>query len=323
MGLPKCSKELYAQFLIATSKDFSATFLARLHKKIHHDTVTRWLKRTKLTPRMLWEHTEAQVNKNEGVLVVDDSVLSKQYSYRIGLTKWQYSGNNHRVTKGIGLVTLLWTNTDEHIPVDYRIFAPVSDGKTKNQHFQEMIRLANHRGMNPAAIVFDAWYASVANLKALNRMGWTWVTWLRSNRIVDYGEHIADKIISKEGLVVHLKAVGFIKVFKIVSAKTADVEYIATNKLDMDRSDIETVTARRWNIEEYHRGLKQTVGIEKCQARSQRSQRTHIFCAILSFVALEVKRLKEGTSWYEIKRRIIQGAMGQYLEKPSISLEFG
>lgn len=272
---------------------------------------------------MLWEHTEVLVNKNEGVLVVDDSVLSKQYSYHIGLTKWQYSGNNHRVTKGIGLVTLLWTNSDEHIPVDYRIFAPPSDGKTKNQHFQEMIRLANHRGMNPAAIVFDAWYASVANLKALNRMGWTWVTWLRSNRIVDYGEHIADKIIPKEGLVMHLKAVGFIKVFKIVSAKTADVEYIATNKLDMDRSDIETVTARRWNIEEYHRGLKQTVGIEKCQARSQRSQRTHIFCAILSFVALEVKRLKEGVSWYEIKRRIIKDAMGQYLEKPSISLEFG
>jgi hypothetical protein len=262
------------------------------------------------------------VKKTQGVLVVDDSVLSKQYSQDIALTKWQYSGNEHKVVKGIDLVTLLWTDSSEHIPVDYRIYAPLTDGKTKNQHFQEMIRLASHRGIQPEAIVFDAWYASVANLKTINKLNWTWVTWLRSNRIVDKGEHIKEKTIPAEGLVVHLRAVGMIKVFKIVSPKTGDIEYIATNKLTMTKPDRERVTARRWNIEEYHRGLKQVVGIEKCQARNQRSQRTHIFCAILSFVALERHRLQTGMSWYETKRRIIQNAMRYYLQKPSISFTF-
>lgn len=322
MRIQKCSKELYGQFLIAAQKDFSATGLATLAANIHHDSVTRWLRTTRLTPHMLWEQTQVCIQKQTGILVVDDSVLSKQYSQKIGLTKWQYSGNEHKVVKGIDLVTLLWTNSDEHIPIDYRIYAPLTDGKTKNQHFQEMIRLADHRGIQPEVIVFDAWYSSVANLKTLNKLGFTWVTWLRSNRIVDKGENLKDKTIPKEGLVVHLRAVGMIKVFKIVAPKTGDIEYLATNKLTMEKADIERVTVGRWNIEAYHRGIKQVVGVEKCQARNPRSQRTHIFCAILSFVVLERHRLKTGVSWYETKRRIIQNAMRHYFQHPSLSFTF-
>lgn len=120
----------------------------------------------------------------------------------------------------------------------------------------------------------------------------------------------------------HLKAYGFIKVFKTFSQAKGEVEYLATNKLDMTAQDIKTVAAQRWKIEEYHRGLKQTTGIEKCQARNQRSQRNHVFCSILSFVALETQRIHKDISWYQAKQQIIQHAMRQYLLKPTISLEF-
>ena len=76
----------------------------------------------------------------------------------------------------------------------------------------------------------------------------------------------------------------------------------------------------RWKIEEYHRGLKQATGIERCQARKARIQRNHILCSILAFVALEVRRLNTGTSWYQSKREIINHALAEYLKKPFIPL---
>jgi putative transposase len=318
------NKDLYCQFILASQRNFTATQAADL-TSVSHDQITRWLTSTKLTPNILWEHVEKLVEKEGGVLVVDDSIIAKQYSrsHELPLLSYQYSGAYHKVIQGIGLVNLVLVGEgDICTPIDYRIFSKKIDGMTKHMHMQEMITLALHRGVRPSVVVFDHWYGSVKNFKFLAKNNLTWVTTLSSNRIVDFGEHIADKKIPKEGLVVHLRAYGFIKVFKIFSQAKGEVEYIATNKLDMTYVDIKTVAAQRWKIEEYHRGLKQTTGIEKCQARNQRSQRNHIFCSIVSFVALEMQRRKKHISWYQTKQHIIQHAMRQYMLKPSVSLDF-
>lgn len=321
----KWTKDLYCQFLLASQKNFTATQASDL-TDVSHDAITRWLTSVKLTPNLLWEHVEKSVDKKGGVLVVDDSVIAKQYSrsHELPLLSYQYSGAYHKVIQGIGLVNLVMVGKDNTcMPIDYRIFSKKIDGRTKHMHVQEMITLALHRGICPSVVVFDSWYGSVKTLKFLEKNKLIWVTTLRNNRIVDHNEHLVDKDIPKGGLVVHLKAYGMIRVFKIFSQAKGEVEYLATNKLDMTLLDIKTVAAKRWKIEEYHRGLKQTTGIEKCQARNQRSQRNHIFCSIISFVALEVQRVNKHISWYQAKQQIIQRAMRQYMLKPSISLEFG
>jgi len=321
----KWNKDLYCQFLLASQKNFTTTQASDL-SSVSHDQITRWLHSVKLTPNILWEHVEKLVEKKGGVLVVDDSVIAKQYfrSHELPLLSYQYSGAYHKVIQGIGLVNLVLVGKENAcLPIDYRIFSKKIDGRTKHMHVQEMITLALHRGIMPSAVVFDSWYGSVKTLKFLEKHTLTWVTVLKNNRIVDHNEHLSEKQIPKVGLVVHLKAYGMIKIFKTFSQAKGEVECLATNKLDMTLSDIKTVAAQRWKIEEYHRGLKQTIGIEKCQARSQRSQRNHIFCSIISFVALEVQRMKKNISWYQAKQSIIQHAMRQYMLKPTISLEFG
>lgn len=319
-----CTKDFYCQFLLASQRNFTATQAADI-SNISHDAITRWLTSVKLTPNLLWEHVEKLVEKEGGVLVVDDSVIAKQYSrsHELPLLSYQYSGAYHKVIQGIGLVNLVLVGKDTRcMPVDFRIFSKRIDGRTKHIHVQEMITLALHRGIRPSVVAFDSWYGSIKTLKFLERNNLIWVTVLKQNRIVDHNEHLADKEIPKEGLVVHLKAYGFIKVFKTFSQAKGEVEYHATNNLDMTLSDIKTVAAKRWKIEEYHRGLKQTTGVEKCQARSQRSQRNHIFCSIIAFVALERQRIKTGISWYQAKQKIIQYAMRQYMLSPTISLDF-
>lgn len=329
---PKCSKELYCQFLIAAQTNFTATQFADVcPSDIAHDAVTRFLSRTKLTPRILWEYTEPMVDKEEGYLVVDDTVLDHWYSRKIDLAKWQYSGTHHRVVQGVGLTTLVWTNRlpkedAEHIPVDYRIYAPIQDGMTKNQHFREMLRLARHRGLQPKAVVMDSWYAAVDTLRLINHdYDWIFLAWLKSNRIVYLGRgkenrhQVKEVSIPNQGRLVHLKGFGQVKVFRVVT-KEGKVDYLATNDLSLTFPDIQEVAARRWKVEEYHRGLKQTTGVESCQSRTGRSQRTHIFCAILSFLALEKKRLEDGITWYESKRKIIADALFLYLKQPMVPL---
>jgi hypothetical protein len=75
-----------------------------------------------------------------------------------------------------------------------------------------------------------------------------------------------------------------------------------------------------WQIEVYHRGLKQFTGVERAQYRLEVSQRNHISLAIRAFVRLEVHRLRTGVSWFEAKTGIIRSAMRLYLVHPTITL---
>lgn len=62
----------------------------------------------------MWEHVEKLTQKEGGVLVVDDSVIAKQYSRarELPLLSYQYSGAYHKVIQGIGLVNLVLVGKD-------------------------------------------------------------------------------------------------------------------------------------------------------------------------------------------------------------------
>ena len=117
----------------------------------------------------------------------------------------------------------------------------------------------------------------------------------------------------------HLKAYGFIKVFKIVP-EDGDIEYWATDVLDMDEATRKRIGGYSWKIEEYHRGIKQFCGVENCQAINGNSQRAHIMFSLRAFLRLKAERIKTGMSWFESKRRIIRGSIELYLKNPSYSL---
>ncbi len=80
---------------------------------------------------------------------------------------------------------------EQSVPIDYRIYDKDTDGKKKNI-FCDMLSLAKSRGINPEAVVMDAWYSSLKNLKAIRDHGWIWVTTLRKNRKVNRGDSLED-----------------------------------------------------------------------------------------------------------------------------------
>ncbi|MCX9011020.1 MAG: transposase [Candidatus Methanoperedens sp.] len=245
-------------------------------------------------------------------------LLNKQYSRVNELAKKQYSGNEHGLVNGICLVNLLWTSGDEFIPVDYRIYRKEADDKTKNDHFQDMLKRAEDRGFSPLYILIDSWYSGISNLKLVRKFGWNFICNLKSNRKVSViqGTYIpvADlDLAEKQVRKVWLKEFGYILVCKIVD-KNGDITYLATSDLKLqDYDNFVNHFQQRWKIEEFHRGIKQTTGIEKCYSTLASSQKTHIFASFVAFVKLEIRRLKEKISWYEQKAIINRGAVNKYL----------
>lgn len=317
----KINKEDYCQFLISAQNNFTMTAMSEFFTGVAHDKINRWTAETKLTPSILWEYTKPIVENRRGYIIVDDTIIEKDRGKEIDLTNLCYSPSDKRYVNGINLTSLLWTDGNKHIPFDYRIYAPALDGKTKNDHFRDMLKLAKERNLTPKAVLMDSWYASVDNLKAINSFGWIWITELKKNRIINHNDRLENIRIPKEGLVVHLRAYGFVKVTERVIAND-HIGYIATNNINFSADDISKGYAERWKIEEYHRGLKQTTGIEECQARIGRIQRNHIFCSILAFLTLEAKRIKENISWYQSKYSIIKDAIRTYLKSPTIKFDF-
>ena len=259
------------------------------------------------------------VDDKTGYLLCDDTLLNKQYSRVNELAKKQYSGNEHGLVNGICLVNMLWTREDEIIPVDYRVYRKESDDKTKNDHFKDMLKRAKDRGFLPFYVLMDSWYSSIDNLKLIaKKLNWNFICNLKSNRKVSVYQgtyiSIADlDLAEKQVRKVWLKEYGFILVCKIVD-KDGDITYLATSDLTLlHYDDFIAHFQHRWKIEEFHRGIKQTTGIEKCYSTLASSQKTHIFASFIAFIKLEVRRLKEHISWYEQKAIIGRYAVTNYL----------
>jgi putative transposase len=320
MQKKKCSLKLYTQFLIGNHKRYSGVELSKVVglSEMAHDAVDRWLSSAKRTPSQLWQYTCSLVDRKTGYLVGDDSLLDKRFSRKNELAKKQYSGNEHGLVNGICIVNVLWTNGEEYVPIDYRVYRREHDDLTKNDHFRNMLDTAEKRGFEPEYVLMDAWYSSIENLKHIVKKEWHFICNLKSNRLVSVEQgtylSIADLALAdRQVKQVWLKEFGPVLVCKLV-ATNGDITYLATN--DLSLSDYDTYTSHfqhRWKIEEFHRGLKQTTGIEKCKSIKANSQRMHIFSAFVAFVKLERQRLKSGLSWYEQKALISRLSTAQYL----------
>jgi putative transposase len=188
-----------------------------------------------------------------------------------------------------------------------------------------LLKAKKERKLRPSYVLFDSWYSSLENLKLIrDELSWHFFTRLKENRKVNPGrtwnQSIKDVEIPCEGRVVHLRGYGMIKVFKTVSTK-GDVEYWATDDVEMNEVKSHELSSTSWGIEEYHRGIKQCCGVERAHVRNARAILSHIQMSIRAFVRLELHRLATGVSWYEAKISVIRGAVRSYLQHPIFILD--
>jgi len=251
-------------FLIAAQRVFTYTEAVICQPQTEdvpaHDSFTRLLQRQPFDTEALWQEAKAFVNKRRGLLVLDDTTFDKPYAEKMELITYHWSGKHQKVVKGINLQTLLWTDGKAIIPCDFRVYDAPFGGKTKNEHFSDMLKIAKERGVEPEDVMMDSWYSSLENLKAIAREGWFFLTRLKKNRLVNpdgRGNVLISQVdIPPEGKVVHLRGFSWVKVFQTIS-KDGEVEDWATNDLEMSEKKRAELEKQGWDIETYHRGIKQ------------------------------------------------------------------
>lgn len=328
MNPPKVTDEDYINFIIATPRSVTATEAERVQPESKnapaHDAFTRLLARLEPDAETLWEEARTQIEKTSGILVLDDSTLEKPYSEFNALVYRHWSGKQKEVVNGINLITLLWTDGVRCVPVDYRVFDKDRDGKTKNDHFAEMLLAAFERGFNPALVCFDSWYGSIENLRLVSSLGWHFLTRLKANRQININQNGLQAVscaglTGGNGTICWLKGFGEIKVFR-VRATDGTSEYWATSLKKMSEAERKIAARSAWRIEMYHRGLKQQCLIERAQCRRLRPVLNHIGLCIRAFVRLESHCHQKKMSWIEAKTSIIRDAVRAYLANPRYSL---
>ena len=327
------TKQQYVEYLICTIGNYTGTHLAEHLDQVSHDVISDYLRSEHLTPRGVWELVANLILDNPSAfLLVDDSVQDKRYSRFIDLVKLQYSGAEHGLVRGIGVVNLVHSAGDgkDFYPIDYRIYAPDQDGKSKNDHFAELvINAVFAKKIKAKRILFDSWYASVDNLKLVDHLGLTFFTTLKSNRMVSLSKedgwiHLEDIDWTEErlqnGMMVKLKEVPFkVRLFKVV-ATNGDIDWVITNCPDetLTMQAAQEASDVRWQVEELHRGLKQLTGTEKCQCRKGRSQRNHIACCYHAWLSLKVKANAIGKTLYQTKEDLLSDYLRAELAAPRI-----
>lgn len=331
----KFTKLNYCQYLLSSQINYTLTNLAKHLEVISHDKINRYLKNEKLTPSLLWDNVKELIEREENAyLVFDDTVIDKRYSEEIELTRWQYSGNEHGVIRGIGLISCIYVNPKigRFWVIDYRIYNPSSDGKTKIDHVLDMLEsLIRYKALPFTTVLMDSWYATNKIMLYLDDLGKYYYCPLKRNRLVDdtAGNEAYKKIVNlswhetelKNGKIIKIKKFPGCKKVKLfrVAVSTDRTDYIVTNDLSQNSTDVvQQVCKIRWKIEEFHRELKQLTGIESCQCRKARIQRNHIACAILVWLRLKDIAYKTSQTIYQIKYRLLSDYLIQQLKRPDI-----
>ena len=174
----KISK-LYKTFLISQTGLSTATKLSKiLNNKINHDKITRYLNTAELNESDLWSSLNNSkkftnsINKEETDLIIDDTIIKKEYRKENKHTCWHYNHASGRCEKGIQLMTTFLTNTQTGVPVNYKVIEKTEiyeckktkrikrkSKETKNEHFREMLKQSSKRLKgNYKYVLADNWF---------------------------------------------------------------------------------------------------------------------------------------------------------------------
>ena len=326
-------KDLYIDYAISCFGAVTATGLSSiLEGEISHDSVTRMLSQANLGSKDLWLNVKDLVREKEsedGVFVVDDSVEKKPFTDESPLICYHYDHAEGRTIKGINFLTGLYHSQDVSLPVGVHIVTkPVwkedkKTGKlkrkalfTKNYHFRRLTEQAVQNTLKFRYVLADSWFASAENMKFIQYdVEKLFIMPLKSNRKValspadkKQGKYVrVDSIAMEENQIrtIWLESVDFPLVFAKQVFKNEDGStgtlYLVSNNTDLSYESITTIYKKRWNVECYHKSLKQNASLEKSPTKTPETQINHFFLALFAYIRLERLKISTNTNHFALK----------------------
>jgi hypothetical protein len=123
--MTKPTIDLYTDYLLSRNAQTSATGLSSmLEGLISHDSVTRLLSKDTFNSKDLWLHVKStvrQVEREDAVLIFDDTVVEKPYTDENDGVCWHFDHSKGRNVLGFNFLNTLYYSGGVSIPVAFEL----------------------------------------------------------------------------------------------------------------------------------------------------------------------------------------------------------
>jgi len=333
--------DLYSDYLISSFGQTTATGLATLMKgQISHDQITRLLARKPQTSADLWKIVKPhvrQMQSDDGVMIVDDSIAEKPYTDENDIICWHWDHAQNRAVKGINFVSVVYHSQALSLPVGFALIAKTEhyvdpkDGKakrrsptSKNEHYRVLLEHATKNQVPFRYVLNDVWYASAENMMFVKHtLQKEFVMPLKSNRKVALsledkrqGQYVPVETLELKPnatTIMYLEGVDFpillVKQIFVNEDNSTGILYLVSSETTLSYEDVTTIYQKRWNVEPYHKSLKQNASLEKSPTQTVASQTNHFFAALCAFIKLEMLKSKTSLNHFALKAKLYTSAL--------------
>jgi hypothetical protein len=333
--------DIYTDYLISSFGLTTATGLSHLlNGAISHDRIQRFLATSPKTGKDLWRVVKPyvrQIQSEQGVIIVDDSISEKPHTDENDIICWHYDHTTGQNIKGINFVTALYHAQDVSLPVNYHLIEKTEtyiDKKTskekrrspvsKNEVYRALLQQAVRNQIPFAYVVNDVWFASADNmLFVVHDLKRHFVMPLKTNRKValsiddkQNGRYVRVDELNIEPnteMTIYLEGLNFaLKLVKQVFTNadgSIGILYLVSSDLDLTYDEITTIYQKRWNVEPYHKSLKQNASLSKSPTKTTTTQSNHFFAALCSYIKLEMLKVKTKTNHFALKSKLYMQAI--------------
>lgn len=337
----KALLDIYSDYLISAFGQTTGTGLAGLlGGSISHDQIQRLLSQERLGSAELWQVVKPYVRdiqQEDGVIIIDDSIAEKPYTDENDIICWHYDHSQDRNVKGINFMTCLYHAGGYSLPVGFTIVAKTEyyldkkDGKQKrrsptgkNEHYRDLLRHAKRNQIPFQYVLSDVWYSAADNMMFIkHELNKDFIMPLKTNRKVALSEPAKrqgawirlDQVTLEANtpLEIYLEQVDFpLLLVKQVFANedgSTGVQYLVSSEMTLLPDQMTAIYRQRWNVEPYHKSLKQNASLEKSPTQTLNSQSNHLFAALCAFIKLEWLRKTTKLNHFALKTKLYVTAL--------------
>jgi DDE superfamily endonuclease len=333
--------DIYSDYLLCSFGLTTATGLsALLDGAISHDKITRFLSEKDFTSADLWHLVKPlvrQVQSEDAVLIVDDSIEEKPYTDESELICWHWDHCLGRSVKGINFLTCLYHTPTVSLPVAFQLIQKsewVTDKKTgkqkrvcpktKNDYFRALVTQCQKNQLPFRYVLADLFFGSAENMVYLKAdLQTDFIFPLKDNRKVALSQEdkLAGRYVSASAVKLEENAVVSIWLegvtFPLLLCKqvftnkdgSQGILYLVTSQTTLGAASIQTIYQKRWKVEEYHKSVKSNASFAKSPTKTIRTQSNHLFACLWAYVKLESLRIKTQMNHFALKGRLYRAAI--------------
>ena len=343
--------DLYTDYLVSSFHQVTSQGLSNLlDGQLSHDRISRMLGNRQFSQKEYWQAIKGIVRQTQtprGIIKIDDTIEEKPYSTENEIICWHWDHSKGRNVKGINIINFVCQpnpDMDFSIPIAYEIihkteaYVDVKSGKIKRRSADSKNDLVRRRlriihQYNKVAfqtLVWDSWFSSTENMEFVHKeLKKDFVGAIKSNRKAALSledkkqgkfKSIAELCVQKDQThTVWLKGLDFPvliakQVFTNKDLSTGEL-FLVSNNCNYSAPKLFNTYNKRWGIEDFHKSIKQNVGLDRSPTKMEVSQSNHIFAAMLAWIKLEILSRKEQLNHFAFKSKLYFKALNVAFEE--------